>query len=219
MNEQQRAFERVLALIEEADCHRHLILVGSWVEFVYRESGVLSQYDPNIRTLDVDYLVRNLRKPMPPARLAVAARKSGFFVESDRLNGTTRFLDATGLEVEFLISKRGAGLEPVLETNVGVTAQALRHLELLSRHVISVFCLNHPVTVPVPEAYALQKMAINDQRGIKAEKDAEAVRAMWSHLNRRTMLSIRGELTKRERNQVESFMKRNGLSLAEGAES
>lgn len=49
----------------------------------------------------------------------------GFLVESDVLNGATKLFDTSGLEVEFLIGKRGAGIEPALRTNVGVTAQAI----------------------------------------------------------------------------------------------
>ena len=101
---------------------RHVILVGSWAEFVYRESGLIEGFAPNIRTLDVDFLIRNLRKPTPAANLSTMARERGYLVESDILNGTTRLFDTTGLEVEFLIGKVGAGIEPALKTNVGVTA-------------------------------------------------------------------------------------------------
>ena len=49
------------------------------------------------------------------------------------LNGTTKLMDPSGLEVEFLIRKMGAGVEAALKTNVGVTAQALRHLNFFSQ--------------------------------------------------------------------------------------
>ena len=93
----------------------HLVLVGSWTEFVYKEAGMLPGFDPNIRTRDVDFLVRNLRKPNPPAGLSGIARERGYFVESDRVTGTTKILDVSGLEVEFLIGKRGAGVDLRLE--------------------------------------------------------------------------------------------------------
>ncbi len=69
LNEQQGAFRRVLELVEKAGCSNYLMLIGSLAEYVYREVGVLKGFDPNIRTMDVDYLVLNQRKPNPPAHL------------------------------------------------------------------------------------------------------------------------------------------------------
>lgn len=124
----------------------HVILVGSWAEFAYHEAGLLDGFNPNITTLDVDFLVRNLRRPSPAASLAALARERGFLVESDVLNGTTKLFDTSGLEVEFLIGKRGAGIEPALRTNVGVTAQALRHMEILSGSSVEVRCWGASLT-------------------------------------------------------------------------
>lgn len=45
--DQQKAFARVLDLVEEAGCMPHVVLVGSWAEFAYREAGLL---DGSIRT-------------------------------------------------------------------------------------------------------------------------------------------------------------------------
>ena len=205
MNSQQRAFAKVLDLIESAGCIRHVMLIGSWAEFSYREAGILDKFAPSIKTMDVDFLVRNLRKPTPAANLTAAAREMGFYVEVDRITGTTKIIDMSGLEVEFLIGKKGAGVEPSLKTNLGVTAQTLRHLDILSRNPISVECVGHTVTVPSPEAYTLHKMVINSQRHAKAHKDAEAVINLLPHLNATAFEAVYGQLTKKERGQVRSF--------------
>lgn len=89
LSEQQRAFARVLDLAEEAGCMPFAVLTGSWAEYVYEEAGILLGFGPNTRALDVDFLVRNLRRPVPAASLTVLAKEKGFFVESDRLNGST----------------------------------------------------------------------------------------------------------------------------------
>lgn len=107
----------------------YVILTGSWSELVYREAKFLPGFSPNIRTMDVDFLVRNPRRPSPAAQLTSLAKEKGFYVEVDRMTGVTKLLDITGLEVEFLIGKMGAGVESSLKTNVGATAQALRHME------------------------------------------------------------------------------------------
>lgn len=42
LTEQQRAFLKVLDLVEEAGCIDHVILIGSWAEFAYRQAGNLA---------------------------------------------------------------------------------------------------------------------------------------------------------------------------------
>lgn len=170
LSEQQKAFARILDLVEEAGCMPHLVLVGSWAEFVYKEAEMLPGFDPNIRTRDVDFLVRNLRKPNPPAGLAGIARERGYFVESDRVTGTTKILDVSGLEVEFLIGKRGAGVEPSLRTNIGVTAQALRHLDMAVKQHCCCSMSRAPCSCADSRGYAVHKMVINEERGAKAGK-------------------------------------------------
>lgn len=215
LNEQQQAFKRVLNLMHEAGCLLHVVLVGSWAEFVYRETSLLEGFSPNIRTLDVDFLVRNMRRPVPAVKLTLLARKRGFFVDSDVMNGTTKLLDTSGLEVEFLIGKMGAGAESVLKTNVGVTAQALRHMDILSSNSTEVLCLGYVVRVPLPEAYAVHKMVINTQRGSKQEKDARAIEAIWPFLDYQRLKSVLAKLTKRERTRADAFMVAHGLEISE----
>ena len=204
----------MLDLIADAGCMQHVILVGSWAEFVYKETGLLAGFSPSIKTLDVDFLIRNLRRPVPPARLSSLARERGFIVESDILNGTSRFFDPSGLEVEFLIGKIGAGEELSLKTNVGVTAQAIRHLNILSGNAVEVFYGGHIVQVPNPEAYAVHKMVINSQRGRKAEKDARAIIGLWQYLDRSRLGTVLAGLTKKERLRAEEFMRNHGLALS-----
>lgn len=205
LTEQQQAFLKVLDLVEEAGCIDHVVLVGSWAEFVYREAEVLHDFCPNIKTMDVDFLVRNLRRPNPAARLTALAKERGFFVESDRMTGTTKLLDITGLEVEFLIGKMGAGKEPALKTNIGVTAQALWHMDVILKNTMSIRCLNHIVTVPAPEAYAIHKMIINGERGKKAEKDARAVENMLPLLDEEKLNKVFGSLSKKDKARVRTF--------------
>ena len=54
LTDQQRAFAKVLDLVEEAGCMPHVVLVGSWAEYVYREAGLLAGFEPNIRTTEED---------------------------------------------------------------------------------------------------------------------------------------------------------------------
>lgn len=134
-------------------------------------------------------------------------------MQSDRLDGSTRLLDMSGLEVEFLICKVGGGVEEALKTHIGVTAQAMRHLDILSSHTVRVICLGHSLIVPAPEACSVHKMVINSKRGLKAEKDAAAVLGLYPSLDSDKFSMVLGSLTKKERSAALSFLQRNGLTL------
>lgn len=191
----------------------YVILTGSWSELVYRETIFLPGFSPNIRTMDVDFLVRNPRRPSPAAQLTSLTKEKGFYVEVDRMTGARKLLDTTGLEVEFLIGKMSAGVEPSLITNVGVTAQALRHMEILSKNMIDAQCLEHTALVPRPEANVIHKMVINRERGTKAEKGARAIKGLLPWLDKEEFDSIFGSLSKREKKSVQAFMYARDLSI------
>lgn len=212
MNTQERELVRFLTLLDESGCLQHVLLVGSWAELLFERCGLLEGFEPNIKTMDIDFLVRNLRKPMPQAKLATLAREDGYLVESDRLTGVTKIYSTEGLEIEFLIGKVGAGLEDALKTNLGVTAQALRHMETLKRFAVTVDYEGLKVNVPSPEAYAVHKMTVNHERGRKQEKDAQAIVRLWPHLDRDKLEVVLGSLTKKERAYANAFMEEHQLT-------
>ena len=150
MNIQQKEFIRFIKLLADNDCLEYVILIGSWAEFLYRELGILQKFEPNIKTLDIDFLLKNLRRPIPEKNIIPLAKAAGYLIESDRLYGTTKIYDKNGLEIEFLINQLGAGSESTLKTNLGVTAQALRHLHILSANALSVVYLGFTISIPKP---------------------------------------------------------------------
>lgn len=170
MSSQADELVRFLRVMDEAGCLEHVVLIGSWAEYVWWHAGLLEGFRPNIRTLDIDLLVRNMRRPVPEAHLTAVAREHGYLVESDRLTGVTKIYSLGGLEIEFLIGKVGAGRESSLNTNLGVVAQSLRHLDVLARFTIEVDLEGLRLRVPTPEAYAVHKMAVNHERGRKKER-------------------------------------------------
>jgi len=91
--------------------------------------------------------------------------------DTDCLNGATKIFDPDGLEIEFLIAKRGSGVDNAMKTNLGVTAEALRHLELLGKHTLTISYLGMDIELPQPEAFVIHKMIINSERKNKMEKD------------------------------------------------
>lgn len=213
MNIQHREFIKFTKLLYDNDCLPYVVLIGSWAEFLYRELGILQGFEPNIKTMDIDFLLKNLRKPTPEKNIVPLVKNAGYLVESDYLNGTTKIYDKNGLEIEFLINKKGAGLEPTLKTNLGVTAQTLRHLQILSNNTISLDYLGMEITVPTPEAYTVHKMIINKEREKKQEKDRLAILNLWPHIDKAETSLLISKLTKKEANVVSCFMSENKLEL------
>ncbi|MDO4939499.1 MAG: GSU2403 family nucleotidyltransferase fold protein [Lachnospiraceae bacterium] len=209
MSIQQKQFTKFIKLLSDNDCLQHVILVGSWAEFIYEQSGMLKDFAPNIKTMDIDFLLINMRKPNPPTNVTALAKEAGYLVENDVLDGTTKILDKEGLEIEFLINKVGAGLESSLRTNLGVVAQSLRHMDILLRNSTSVNYLGMSLIVPFPEAYVIHKMVINNQRKNKQEKDRNAIINLFPYLDTKRFQSIKDGLTKKEQKAVDVFIESN----------
>lgn len=208
-------FERFLRVLDGQGCLSDVMVVGSWAEYLYKHSGLLPDYDPNLKTMDIDFLVRNLRRPQPPINVLAAARAAGYVPDADYLDGVTKIYSDSGLEIEFLIGKKGAGREPSLKTNIGVTAQALWHLDMLLSHPVTARWRGMDVIVPAPEAYVAHKMTINGERGIKADKDTAAVVGLWPYIDAGKLHGVIFGLTKKERTKVDTFMREHNLELDE----
>ena len=205
MNTQTREFARFLKLLSDNDCLKHVVLVGSWAEYLYYECGVLKGFEPNIKTMDIDFLIKNMRRPAKPVSLTSLAKEAGYLVNVDRITGTTKIYERSGLEIEFLIGKAGAGKEAALKTNIGVTAQSLWHMNILTSWALEVEYLGMTVSVPAPEAYTLHKMVINSERKEKQVKDVQAIKGIWPFLDKDKIKQVVAHLTKKELKAVEEF--------------
>lgn len=207
MYEQRRQLLKLLKMFSDNGLSEHLILIGSWAEYFYMEAEILPDYEAAIRTLDVDFLVKNLKKPNPPLNIIGLAKEEGFLVDEDCLTGVTRLLSADGFEIEFLIAQKGKGDNPYLKTNLGITAQALRHLDVLKDNIISVDYMGISVNVPTPEAFVLHKMIINEERKDKIEKDRQVINRMYRHLNQDRLELLKSKLTKKEQKVADNYIK------------
>jgi hypothetical protein len=211
MPEQEKEFLKVLKLLSDNDALGHVIVIGSWAEYLYQNTGLIPSGTTALRTLDIDFLVKNMRLPHPPINFERVAREAGYAVENHFMFGTTRIITASRLEIEFLIDQKGAGAEPVYETAIGVTAQALRGLNLLLRHTAEVEYLGIKVTVPIPEVYVIHKIIINAGRNkdYKREKDKNNIFALLPHIDMTIYNSILEETTKKQRREIDAFYKAN----------
>jgi hypothetical protein len=200
MTETQFAgFWQLLRMLSAAELLPHVLVIGSWAEYLYAQSGLLPGYGASLRTLDVDFLIRNQRKPSKKANILQFAKEAGYLIAHDTLTQATKLFTQSGLEVEFLIAQQGSGENAVLSTNMGVNAQSLAHLGMLRDHAVTVDLFNMHISVPNPEAYVLHKCVINKKRGSKSEKDRQSIKTLLNYVNTDAMIRTYCDLSKREK--------------------
>lgn len=205
-----RDFWKFIKLLSDNGLLGHVIVIGSWAEYVYAQGGVLKDFEANLRTLDIDFLVRNMKRPTSPVSLTTLARQAGCTVDADALCGTTKIYTPDLMEIEFLILQQGSGEQSTLKTNRGVSAQALRHLAIVRDNTLTVSIFDMDIIVPEPEAYVLHKIIINDQRGRKAEKDRDAIFNLLPHLDKERIEALYNTLTAKEKRLVAKFFEETG---------
>lgn len=209
-NEQQKEVLQLLKLLDDNDILPHVILAGSWAEYVYAQGGILPGYDMTLRTLDVDFLVKNMRKPKESISIPKIAKDNGYSISHDVLMNTTKIFSPGGLEIEFLISQKGSGEYPVLKTNLGVNAQALRHMEGVIDNAITADLFGMKVQVPCPETYVLHKMLINDVRpSVKQIKDRGSITRLLPYINFEKASILFSAFTKKEKGRVQAFIEKH----------
>ena len=202
-------FWKFIKLLSDNGLLGHVIVIGSWAEYVYAQGGVLKGFEANLRTLDIDFLIRNMKRPTSPVSLTALARQAGYTVDVDTMYGTTKIYTPDLMEIEFLILQQGSGEQSTLKTNLCVSAQALRHLAIVRDNTLTVNILDMDIIVPEPEAYVLHKIIINDQRGRKAEKDRNAIFNLLPHLDKERIETLYNTLTAKEKRLVIKFFEEN----------
>lgn len=207
---QQKEALHLLKLLNDNDILDHVILIGSWAEFMYAQTGVLPGYTMTLRTLDIDFLVKNLRRPTQPISLPHLAKEVGYVVDHDIIMDTTKLYSPNGgLEIEFLIPQKGSGTHRILSTNLGVNAQALRHLSAIVDNSITVDFLGMQIQIPCPEVYVLTKMIINEDRTLlKQMKDMQAVARLLPFIDFTKFDQLYSASTKKEKASVQRFLSR-----------
>lgn len=186
----------------------HVIVVGSWAEYLYAQSGTLDGFISNLRTLDIDLLITNINKPSPNVNITKIMHELGYTIDEDRISGTTKIYTPGFMEIEFLVTQRGSGIKSVLSTNLGVNAQAIRNLNILKDNCILVQVFDFNISVPLPEAYVIHKAIINKERLIKAEKDRDSIKNLLPYINKDTVLRIFEGLTKKTEESNYEFANR-----------
>lgn len=213
MERNREALIMVLSALNENEVLPYVILIGSWAEFLYGETSLLEGFSSYGKTTDMDFLVRNLRKPSHKVNISESMERAGFIYKEDYITGNSKFINDE-LEIEFLICQMGDGTKELPATNIGVKAQQITHMDVANRFFTTVDYEGFKVNIPIPECYVIQKMIINHKRGNKQILDQEKVASLIPYIDIDTFNSVFRSLSKKEKQKVEEYIRNNTPELS-----
>jgi hypothetical protein len=223
MNEMQKnAFWDVINTFHEEGLLPYVMLVGSWAEYAY-SFYFSSEFKPNLRTRDVDFLYRNLHNPPQQIDIGKALSEKGFRYSENISSGKASFIKEELLEVEFLTQALGRGEQAVLKIpSLGIKAESLRLLSVSNNYPLLIRINGYDLTVPEPSAYVISKLLINPSRkpAHKKNKDITSVKSLLEHikLSKRDcdmLKTIYESLSRKQRAVVDVVCSENFIVLGE----
>jgi len=144
-----------------------IVIVGGWVPFLYHTYGQMSSPHPLLRTMDIDVVVPRHVKERGSLTIDELLSRAGY---KARIYGSDAPIVKYELispvtEIEFLTPEIGKPNKPVFTVQRGLTAQALRYLQILLENTnkidindtIGGLDISLIVTVPSPGAFIYQK--------------------------------------------------------------
>lgn len=217
---QEQAFWDTIKVLQELDVLSHVMLIGSWAEYLY-PSLFETEFEPNIRTRDIDFFYRNLKLPNKPVRFVEAMKRSGFVYDVDTYSEVAKFYKEDLLEIEFLTKVIGSGSRSVYTIEgLGIKAEGLRIINILDDFATEVNQNGYTVIVPLPAAYVVQKLLANPTRvpASKREKDIAAVVNLLEHIkasekHRQDLERVIATLTPKQLKVLEGVTTANQIDL------
>ena len=195
MNEQQKAFWDAIDVFDKEGVLPYVMLIGSWAEYIY-QYYFKTNFIPNLRTRDVDFLYPNLKRPQEYGfNIFKSMQEKGFAYREDYMSGVGKFMKEDLLELEFITRVLGKGQYINEIPSLNIKSEGLREINMLAEYPLELECENYIITVPEPEAYIIQKLLINPIRTpeYKREKDIQAIKELLDHVNRNRLNQIFGE--------------------------
>lgn len=213
----QENFIETLNILDGLCLLDHVILIGSWAEYLYEQCNIIDGFISTTKTLDIDFLVRNIRKPREKVALVGAFQEKGYELSFRHTGVVTLIKD--GFEVEFLAKQIGKPESVVESPNFG-KLETLGHMSIIDANTLTVVYQGVTVIIPHPAAFALHKMVINKDRKAKQEKDANAVKNLVYALEEddlmvKAFLAMYGTLTVKEKKSVRGFSEKYSLDLTD----
>lgn len=134
------------------------------------------------------------------------------------MTSKSRFVSPDGFEIEFLAKLNKEGLSFVRLGSSGVFAESLSYVDIFGSNYIELIRDGIKIKVVSPSAFAIQKILINERRGAKAEKDAQAIDYVLlfvgaSYKSRDEFYELFDKLPRKWKKAVEEYAKRRGIQL------
>ena len=216
--EQSQVFWDTIGILQEAGALEHLVIIGSWAEYIYEQDGIMDGFSSAIKTRDVDFLIPNIRKPRTKVDMVALLEANGFIVQQSSVTQQHRFFKPE-LEVEFLVREIGAGqAEPYSAPGFGIKVAGLRHLDLLLENLMKVNVQGFDIQVPSPEAYVFHKLLIQRQTDEKSKKDLRAIENLLEYIRQypqriSDLQQMYGKLTHKQQRRITDRCQENGIEL------
>lgn len=182
----------VLKRFEEAGILPHIILIGSWSIYFYKEYFKSESYSTFIRTQDIDFLVPIPFRFTKELSIFKLIEDLGFLEEFRSEKGYIKLVHPD-LTIEFLVPERGRGSDkPYSLKQLGINAVPLRYLDFLISNTIVVNYEGLTIRLPHPAAFVLHKFIIFKRRNKpdKQNKDIEGALRVYSALRENNELKI-----------------------------
>ncbi len=173
MNEYDEQIDHILFVFQQEGFLNDVILIGSWCLVFYQQ--IFEGFSPFIRTTDIDFYVPDVKKTSASGNVISALREINYDHISDTLTNKSKFISPDGFEIEFLTKLYRKGDSTVTIGKTGITAESLSYVELFSQHFLEVNRNGLLFKIASPSAFVIQKLLINERRGIKAEKDMQSI--------------------------------------------
>ncbi len=218
MEKQNKLVIEILRRLDDAGILPNILLIGSWCASFYKAYFKGVDYNPRIRTRDIDFLL-NIRPAFQKAcdietLMAPLGFEVGFYGK-----GYMK-LESEDLALEFIIPEVGPHKEkPHAVPDLKFNAQPLRHTAMLWRKPVEVTIEGIRVRLPHPADFCIQKLVIVSKRKAaeKAEKDrASALEVLDVLIKKGQQSEIENaisKLTESERKSVVGELKRSGYEL------
>jgi len=173
-----------------------IILIGSWCIPLYKQYFSTSDFTAPLRTRDIDFLIPFPSKITGKVDVPELLKDLGYVVGFKGAYGFIQ-LEHPTLMIEFLVPEKGKGTDkPFSLPQLGLNAQTLRFLNLLSSKTITVRLEGIPVILPHPAPYALHKLLIAQRRGykekaLKDKRDAiSVIRDIFVNKEEQSLLEV-----------------------------
>ena len=218
--ERDETFWKLIGALERAGVLRHVMIIGTWAEWLYADyfeqvAGVGGIRVDIGKTHDIDVYFRNYLMEIDGAdKLKDNLRDAGFLPGSDYKG--TFFLG--GIEVEFLAGTAGVG-EGIIEIpSVGIRAERLPDLSLLEPAWVEK--KGNRICVPTPASYVAQKLLINPTRRPerKRSQDIRKVAILLQAMEdvpgqTKSLEELLGRLSAEKRNRILEVAKASSIVL------